>query len=256
MTMTPLSPALPTLTTSSSLRTLGSRDLGRWDLGRWDLGRWLGELLSGSPSTDLAATTRRPSARTSSAEPFSERRPSRLDAAFDRQRVLRAAERGRAIERGSVARPYSAQPGPSALDPLHEYEGLEVHLVVAAGAIDHQARELALLDRRHVVTIDVLCPIEDPRLGREGSTAALETVRRLARHGLTTRLLVTPRQEDLRPAAPSCLDRLVRGAREAGASDIRWGGPRWSGIRPADTTQRWTREIELQRLRHGFTSPR
>lgn len=233
MTMTPLSPALPSLATPSSFQLLG---------------RWLGDMLSATS----AVTGGRAAARASSAERSSERRSAHVDAALDRQRVLRAAEKGRAIELGSVARPYSPVTL-SALEPLEQYEGLEVHLVVGPGTLDRHVAELAALDRRHALALDVVCPIEDSRLRPHEADAALETLRLFAQYGLTTRLLLAPRCRVLQSdALPNRLSGLLRKAREAGACDVHWGGPRRTGIRRIGHRHPWTSELELQRLRHGF----
>jgi DNA repair photolyase len=140
----------------------------------------------------------------------------RADPAAALERRLRKAMlRGGSVAVGTAASPYEPAGSDSPLRVLLAAEGMEIAITTASPRIARELDLLVELDRRHSVTVRIAVV-----LARTPDTAArLESARRLAAEGITTRLTLVPQAG----TAGRDLRAFVLEAREAGVHDLEMG---------------------------------
>ncbi|HEX4965422.1 MAG TPA: hypothetical protein VF173_31720 [Thermoanaerobaculia bacterium] len=161
-------------------------------------------------------------------------------AALER-RLRRSLFRREPIVAGTLAEPYEPASGESPLRLLLAAEGLEISVTTASPRILRELELLVELDRRHSVAVRIAVPVSRT----PDAAARLESARRLAAEGITTRLVLVPvpgaREADVRT--------LLAQAREAGIYDVELDDEKGSG---------WQKRRSLRsafwslRLEHGF----
>ncbi len=172
----------------------------------------------------------------------------RLAAARREKRLRRAAVRRQPIFVGSPDRPYDpASPAPWKV--LGAFGGLAIRVATRSPEILGELPALAALDRRHAVAVDLV-------VDGDGSAEPRweTTVRKLAREGITTRVLLRLRGK----AGATGWRRLFTTARRAGAFDLQMSPPAPHGaLRLAGrrSNRDGARRFRRLRLEHGFPHP-
>lgn len=162
------------------------------------------------------------------------------DGARLERRLRRNAARGRRIVLGTADAPYEPLVlGAAPLAALESFTGLSIVVTTRSPEIVEHLEQLAELDQRHAVLVDVLTATLDP--ASPDLRERLRAVAALAAEGITTRLVVT---EPLTSAcnAEAGLLRLFAAAAERRVYDVMSGGPS-----PA-----WNRLVDRLRLEYGF----
>ncbi len=158
------------------------------------------------------------------------------------------------IRLGSARKPIeSLKTGPALfrqlMDTCASGPGRTIHLVSRGPAAHAWADELAKLDSRHAVRVDIVLD-GNPRSGKRGACAPLAAVTALSQRAIAVRLLLTPKQALRASRKAPVLESLVRDAAARGARDVIVTPHRsWPWQRGTSAHEK---ALDLLRLRHGL----